>query len=429
VKLEAIRAREVLDSRGRPTVEVEVLLEGASGRAIAPSGASTGAHEAHELRDRNPIRFSGLGVQTAVANVNRTIARALTGRPFHSLAEFDHALIELDGTSNKIRLGANAIVAASMAFAHALAAAQQRPLSALFSELSGVPPTMPLPMINILSGGLHAGKQLDFQDFLIIPYAARSTMQALEWTHEVYKAALARCVKTAGYNPQLVADEGGIGPNLPSNEAALKLLTAAIADAGFRERGIGIALDVASTHFYSAGQYQMRADGKLRTARQMTDYLVRLVDKYPILSIEDGLAEDDWSGWELLTEKIGSRIQLLGDDLFVTNTSRLSRGIASSVANAVLIKLNQIGTLTETLAALQMARDSRYATVVSARSGETEDATMSDLAVGTGAAQIKVGSITRSSRLAKYNQLLRLAENKAIRHWKKRGWKWDNALQ
>jgi enolase len=422
--LGAIHAREVLDSRGRPTVEVEVRLGQARGRAIAPSGASTGIHEALELRDHNGQRFSGFGVQAAVRNVNRTVQKAVVGQQFASIAQFDQQLIQLDGTENKSRLGANAILACSLAFSHALAACRDQRLDQLFSGVTGESPSMPLPMINILSGGLHAGKQLDFQDFLIVPYGAKSIMQALEWTHEVYKVALQLCVKLAGYNPQLVADEGGIGPNLPSNEAALKLLRDAIHSSGFRNGGIGIALDVAASHFFHEGVYRLAADEKLRTARSMVALLERMVDKYPVISIEDGLAEDDWTGWELLTERLGSHIQLLGDDLFVTNAARLQRGINTGVANAVLIKLNQIGTVTETLAAMDLAKKSGYATVVSARSGETEDATMSDLAVGANGGQIKIGSITRSSRLAKYNQLLRLAENREVRHWAKRGWPW-----
>ncbi|MGI8908583.1 MAG: phosphopyruvate hydratase [Candidatus Sumerlaeaceae bacterium] len=429
MKLERIYAREVLDSRGRPTVEAEVILDGARGRSIAPSGASTGTHEALELRDAKPTRFSGFGVRKAVANVNSQIASQATGRRFNSIADFDRFLIELDGTSNKSTFGANAILAASLAFAHAFASASNQPLYHLFAKAMRGQPSMPLPMINILSGGLHAGRQLDFQDFLIVPHGAKSIMQALEWTHEIYKVALSRCVKKTGYNPQLVADEGGIGPNLPSNAAALVLLSGSIRDAGFSPGTVGIAVDVAASHFYSDGVYQMKADGKRRTSRAMVTYLERLADKHPVISIEDGLAEDDWDGWELLTERLGPRLQLLGDDLFVTNTSRLQQGIDRSVANAVLIKLNQIGTVTETLQAMSLARQARYGTVVSARSGETEDATMSDLAVGSGAAQIKIGSITRSSRLAKYNQLLRLSENADVAHWKKRGWAWDSAAR
>jgi enolase len=366
-------------------------------------------------------------VLAAVKNVNGPIRRALTGKDFQSIARFDEALIKLDGTPNKSRMGANSILACSLAFSHALAAARGIRLDQLLSDIAQARPSMPLPMINILSGGLHAGKQLDFQDFLIVPYGARSIMQALEWTHEVYQVALKLCVKRAGYNPQLVADEGGLGPNLPSNEAALKLLRDAIHGAGFDGGGIGIALDIASSHFFHEGSYRLSADGKLRNSRSMVSLLERIVDKYPVISVEDGLSEDDWDGWQLLTERLGKRVQLLGDDLFVTNTQRLERGIESGIANAVLIKLNQIGTVTETLAAMQMAREAGYATVVSARSGETEDSTMSDLAVGANGGQIKVGSITRSSRLAKYNQLLRLGENREVRHWPKGGWPWASA--
>jgi len=419
-----VLGREVLDSRGRPTVEAEVILEGgAFGRAIAPSGASTGIHEALELRDSKPQRFSGFGVQAAVRNINRTIAKEILQAIYASQEEFDRALIELDGTPNKSRLGANAILACSLAYAHASAAEAGVPLWKHLGRLSGQPATMPLPMINIISGGLHAGRQLEFQDFLVVPYGARSIMEALEWTHEIYKAALVTCVRSAGYNPQLVADEGGIGPNLPGNTAAVKILRDCLKGIGLGNEAVGIALDVASSHFYEDGLYHM--EGKRLGARQMVDYLERLVDKFPIISIEDGLAEDDWAGWELLTERLGKRIQLLGDDLFVTNAQRLSRGIEAGVANAVLVKLNQIGTLTETLETVKLARENGYHSIISARSGETEDCTMSDLAVGVNGRQIKIGSITRSSRLAKYNQLLRISENPQVKHWKKTGWAWN----
>lgn len=421
MRIERLLAREVLDSRGRPTIEAEIVTAaGARGRAIAPSGASTGAHEALELRDGDSRRFGGYGVRKAVRNVNTIVAPAVRGRNLPTQADLDALLIGLDGTPGKQRLGANAILAVSLAAAHAAAAESGAPLYRHLAALTGSSPSMPLPMINILSGGLHAGRRLDFQDFLIVPQGARSIMQALEWTWTVYQAALKRCVKTAGYNPQLVADEGGIGPALPDNESALKLLTAAIRDAGFKAPAqVGIALDVASTHFYRGGKYILRADRRRRSSADMVDFLEELVERYPVLSIEDGCAEDDWKGWHLLTERLGGRIQLLGDDLFVTNPERLRKGIDEGCANAVLIKFNQIGTLTETLEAMRLAKDAGYRTVVSARSGETEDSTMSDLAVGAAGGQIKIGSITRSSRLAKYNQLLRIAEDREVRHWRR----------
>lgn len=419
MKITRIIAREVLDSRGRPTVEAEIELDGgAAGRAIAPSGASTGKHEALELRDGAPARFGGYGVKKAVRNVTWIIAPRLQGEEITSQRDLDRLLVELDGTPNKSRLGANAILAVSLAFAHAAAAADRVPLYRYFAGLAETRPSMPLPMINILSGGLHAGRLLDFQDFLIVPAGARSIMQALEWTWAVYQAALKRCVKSAGYNPQLVADEGGIGPALPDNEAALRLLTAAIRDAGFQApQQVGIALDVASTHFFKGGRYVLKAEGKRRTPAEMVDFLETLVDRYPIVSIEDGCAEDDWAGWKALTERLGGRVQLLGDDLFVTHPARLKRGIEEGCANAILIKFNQIGTLSETLDAMRMAREAGYRTVVSARSGETEDSTMADLAAGADGGQIKIGSLTRSSRLAKYNQLLRISEDRTVRHW------------
>lgn len=422
MKITSIRAREVLDSRGRPTVEAEVELDGGVvGRAIAPSGASTGKHEALELRDGDGTRFGGFGVRKAVRNVTKVIAPQLAGCEIESQQKLDEALIACDGTPDKSRLGANAMLAVSLGFAHACAAAKGEPLYRHIASMAGTKPSMPFPMINILSGGLHAGRCLDFQDFLIIPVGAKSIMQALEWTYAIYQAALKRCVKVAGYNPQLVADEGGIGASLPDNESALKLLTAAIKDAGFRAPDqVGIALDVASTTFFRSGRYSLKTVGekRRRTSAEMVDYLELLVQRYPIVSIEDGCAEDDWRGWRLLTERLGSRIQLLGDDLFVTNPARLERGIEEKCANSILIKFNQIGTLSETLQAMAVARRGGYRTVVSARSGETEDSTMSDLAVGADGGQIKIGSITRSSRLAKYNQLLRIAEDRSVRHWK-----------
>jgi len=405
-----LRAREVLDSRGNPTVEVEVFCQGgAFGRAIVPSGASTGRHEAHELRDGDPARFGGKGVCRAVANVLREIAPRIQGLAATDQELIDRTLIELDGTPDKSRLGANAILGASLACAHAAAASRGLPLWR-YLDREGTA-RMPLPMVNLISGGLHAGGNLDFQDFLLLPVGARSYSEALEMAVAVYRS-LADVLTTHGFESVLVGDEGGFGPRLESNEQAVRLVVEAIKAAGLRPgHDAALALDVAATHFHRGGTYHLEDVGRTGLpAPLMTELLARWSEDYPILSIEDGMAEDDWDGWRRLTEALGSRVQLIGDDLFVTNPERLRRGIAEKVANSILVKVNQIGTLTETLEVLRLARSAGYRPVISARSGETEDTTIADLAVATGAGQIKIGSVARGERLAKYNQLLRIEE-------------------
>lgn len=404
-----IHAREVLDSRGRPTVEVEVhCAGGARGRAIVPSGASTGRHEALELRDVDLPRYGGKGVRRAVANVNDAIALRLVGMPVAAQTDIDRKLCALDGTPDKSRLGANAILGVSLACAHAAASAGGLPLWKHLDTAGTA--RLPLPMVNLISGGLHAGGNLDMQDFLLLPVGARSYSEALEMTVAVYRA-LAATLTHHGHEGYLVGDEGGFGPRLESNEQAIELAIEAIRAAGLSPgRDASLALDVASTHFHKDGVYASygRSD-------KMIDLLTRWVDGFPILSIEDGLAEDDWEGWRALTAALGQRVQLIGDDLFCTNPLRLKKGIDLAAANSVLIKLNQIGTLTETLQVMDLARAAGYRPVVSARSGETEDSTIADLAVATGAGQIKIGSVARSERLAKYNQLLRIEEEMGAR--------------
>jgi enolase len=406
--IKRVHAREVLDSRGNPTVEVEVHCEGGAwGRAIVPSGASTGTHEAKELRDGDPQLFGGKGVCQAVQHVNTVIAGALHGRPVGEQRAIDQLLCKLDGTPDKHHLGANAILGVSLACAHAAAAVGCVPLWRYLAR-SGAP-RMPLPMVNMISGGLHAGGNLEFQDFLLLPIGATSYSDALRMTVNVYRA-LADTLGHHGFESVLVGDEGGFGPRLHSNEQAVELLIEAIGKAGYQPgKDAGIALDVASSHFYRDGAYHLRGRPPL-TSEQMVELLAGWVERYPILSIEDGLAEDDWAGWKKLTAALGNKVQLIGDDLFTTNPERLRRGISEGVGNSVLIKVNQIGTLTETLDVIELARSAGYRPVISARSGETEDTTIADLAVGTGAGQIKIGSIARSERLAKYNQLLRIEE-------------------
>jgi enolase len=405
-----LHAREVLDSRGNPTVEAEVhCAGGAFGRAIVPSGASTGQHEAVELRDGDPARFGGKGVRRAVANVRDVLAPRLCGIDVTEQTRIDRLLCELDSTSNKSRLGANALLGVSLACARAGAVSRGQPLWR-YLDTEGVA-RLPLPMVNLISGGLHAGGNLDVQDFLLLPISARSYSEALEKTAAVYRA-LSRVLIRHGFDGVLVSDEGGFGPRLHSNEQAIEMILRAIEDAGLKPgTQAALALDVASTHFYRDGFYHWRIDaGRILDADGTIGLLERWVDQYPILSIEDGLAEDDWAGWKNLTSVLGSRVQLIGDDLFVTNPERLQRGIADGVANSVLVKVNQIGTLTETLDVVRLARAAGYRAVVSARSGETEDSTLADLAVATGTGQIKIGSVARSERLAKYNQLLRIEE-------------------
>jgi enolase len=404
-----IHAREVLDSRGRPTVEVEVeTSSGARGRAAVPSGASTGRHEAVELRDGDPERYGGLGVRKAVANVRDELREALLGWEVNNQAGIDSQLCHLDGTPDKSRLGANALLGVSLACAHAAAASRGLPL---WRYLDRGRASLPLPMVNLISGGLHAGGNLDFQDFLLLPIGARSYSEALEMAVAVYRS-LSEALKRHGLEGVLVGDEGGFGPKLRSNEQAVQLALEAITKAGLQPgQDAGLALDIAATQFYRDGRYHLHEGGSLSLeSGGMVERLAKWAETYPILSIEDGLAEDDWDGWHLLTEALGKRIQLVGDDLFVTNTERLRRGIDQGVANAVLVKVNQVGTLTEALAVVEQAHAADYRCVASARSGETEDATLADLAVATGAGQIKVGSVARSERLAKYNQLLRIEE-------------------
>ncbi len=414
-------AREVLDSRGRPTVEVEAVADtGARGRAIVPSGASTGRHEALELRDGDPARHGGLGVRRAVENVRTEIAAAVVGRDLDDQEGLDAALVALDGTPNKGRLGANAILGVSLAAAYAAAAVRGEELyehlARLWRRAAGpdaAGPSLPMPMVNLISGGLHAGGNLDFQDFLMIPVGARSYSEALEMVAAVYRA-LGAVLKAHGDESRLVGDEGGYGPRLGSNEAALGRIVEAVEAAGLAPGSeVAIAIDVAATHFYDPadGRYRLAAEGgNALDAGAMVDRLAAWCAAYPIASIEDGLAEDDWGGWAALTARLGGSTQLIGDDLFVTRVDRLERGAAVGVANAVLVKVNQVGTLSESLAALAAARRLGYRAVVSARSGETEDATIADLAVATGAGQIKIGSIARSERLAKYNRLTRIEE-------------------
>jgi enolase len=414
-----IHAREVLDSRGRPTVEVEVwTASGHLGRAIVPSGASTGTHEGCELRDGG-ARYGGLGVRKAAGNVVSVLAPALAGRDVTDQAGIDRLMCELDGTPDKSRLGANAILGVSLACAHAAAAVRGLPLwrslaeRCFASEATGIEgrAQMPLPMVNMISGGLHAGGNLDFQDFLLLPIAARSYSEALEITVSVYRA-LAEELKQHGYEGVLVGDEGGFGPALASNEQAVEMVLAAIRAAGLTPgRDAGLALDVAASHFFDGRLYHLDEGGGVNLEPGgMVERLLRWVKAYPIFSIEDGLAEDDLEGWALLTTELGGRVQLVGDDLFVTNPGRLRMGIERGLANAVLVKVNQVGTLTETLEVVRLARESGYRAVISARSGETEDTTLADLAVASGAGQIKIGSVARSERLAKYNQLLRIEE-------------------
>jgi enolase len=417
-----IHAREVLDSRGRPTVEVEVTAGGrVRARAIVPSGASTGRHEAVELRDGDPARYGGLGVRKAVGNVRDILAPALIGHAVTDQQGIDSRMIELDGTPNKSRLGANAILGVSLACAHAAAAAREMPLWRYLDPDGRA--VLPLPMVNLISGGLHAGGNLDFQDFLFLPVAARSCSEALEMTVTVYRK-LAEVLRKHGFEGVLVGDEGGYGPRLNGNEQAVELILETFAGAGLKPGSeAGLALDVAASHFYGGATYHLHEGGeKVLDSGAMVERLVSWVRHYPIFSIEDGLAEDDWEGWRQLTEVLGDKVQLVGDDLFVTHPQRLKRGIRERVANAVLVKVNQIGTLTETFEVVRIAREAGYRAVISARSGETEDTTLADLAVATGAGQIKIGSVARSERLAKYNQLLRIEEELGrFAEWKSHG--------
>jgi enolase len=403
-----IIGREILDSRGNPTVEVDVVLEdGSRGRAGIPSGASTGAHEAVELRDGDKARYLGKGVRRAVEAVNGEIFDAIGGMDAEAQAKIDETMVALDGTPNKGRLGANAILGVSLAAAKAAAIANDLPLYRYVGGVSAR--VLPVPMMNIVNGGVHADNPIDFQEFMIMPVGAPSFAEALRMGAEVFHT-LRAALKKAGLNTN-VGDEGGFAPNLPSAEAALDLVMQAIASAGYTAgRDIVLALDPAASEFFKSGAYVYTGEGKTRTVEEQVAYLAGLTSRYPIVSIEDGMAEDDFAGWKLVTERIGGKVQLVGDDLFVTNTARLRDGIKQGLANSILIKVNQIGTLTETLAAVHTAQRAGYGAVMSHRSGETEDATIADLAVATGCGQIKTGSLARSDRTAKYNQLLRIEE-------------------
>ncbi|MGD8691558.1 MAG: phosphopyruvate hydratase, partial [Methyloceanibacter sp.] len=400
--------REILDSRGNPTVEVDVVLEsGHHGRAAVPSGASTGAHEAHELRDGG-ARYRGKGVKKAVDAINGEIRKALDGFDAEDQRGLDQLLRDLDGTENKKRLGANAILGVSLASAKAAAHSQEMPL---YAYLGGEDATLlPVPMMNIVNGGAHANNPIDFQEFMVMPVGAANLSEAVRTGAEIFHA-LAAALKSAGHSTA-VGDEGGFAPNLESTRAALDFVMGAIETAGFSPgEDVYLALDVAATEFFKDGRYELAGEKRSLTADEMAAYYTELVNSYPIFSIEDGMSEDDWDGWRSLTEAIGDRVQLVGDDLFVTNVTRLKKGIDKSIANAILVKVNQIGTLTETLDAVNMAMDAGYAAVMSHRSGETEDATIADLAVATNCGQIKTGSLARSDRVAKYNQLIRIEED------------------
>jgi enolase len=402
-----IQAREILDSRGNPTIEADVILNnGILGRALVPSGASTGSREALELRDQDPKRYLGKGVLNAIKHINSEIRAKLLHQDVTHQENLDALLIALDGTPNKSRLGANALLGVSMACARAAALTQQKPL---YAYLQTAPFVMPVPMMNIINGGAHADNNIDIQEFMILPVGAPTFAEALRYGAEIFHT-LKKLLHKNKLNTN-VGDEGGFAPNLSSNKAALELILQAIEQAGYvAGKEIYLGLDVASSEFYSDGKYRLAGDNLILSSSEMVDYLTNLASQYPIISIEDGLAENDWHGWKLLTDKIGPKIQLVGDDLFVTNTEILQRGIEQNIANSILIKLNQIGTLTETLNAINMAKQAKYTTVISHRSGETEDSFIADLAVATGAGQIKTGSLCRSDRIVKYNQLLRIEQ-------------------
>jgi enolase len=408
-----VQAREILDSRGNPTIEVDVTLAcGDVGRAAVPSGASTGTREALELRDNDAKRYMGKGVSHAVENVNKTIGPAVIGMDVANQEKLDRFMIELDGTPNKSKLGANAILGVSMAAMRAASSVYGLPL---YQYIGGVQARMlPVPMMNIINGGAHAANNLDIQEFMIVPVGASSIAQAVRMGAETFHS-LKKLLKGKGLNTA-VGDEGGFAPNLESNEAAIRFIMEAIHAAGYQPgRDIGIALDAAASEFFKDGKYELKSEKKSLGSKAMIDYYEELVHKYPILSIEDGLDESDWENWTLMTDRLGASIQLVGDDIFVTNPEILGRGIREGVANAILIKLNQIGTVTETLDAIEMASQAGYASVISHRSGETEDTFIADLVVGVGAGQIKTGSMSRSDRVAKYNQLIRIEEELGIR--------------
>ena len=405
-----IRAREIIDSRGNPTIEADVFLgSGALGRAAVPSGASTGSREMLELRDGDMDRFGGKGVRQAVENVNGEIARTLIGRDAAEQGEIDRTLIELDGTTNKGRLGANALLAVSLANVKACAAAHELPLYRQLA-LNAREFVMPVPMMNIINGGVHADNSVDLQEFMILPVSAPSLSESLRYGAEIFHT-LKKVLASKGMSTA-VGDEGGFAPNLPSNEAAIEVILEAVASAGYQAgKDIFIAIDAASSEFYRNGKYELVSEGRSLNSVEFTELLADWAERYPILSIEDGMDEGDWDGWKILTDRLGKRVQLVGDDLFVTNTRIIREGIEKGVGNSVLIKVNQIGTLTETLEAITMAQEAGYTVVISHRSGETEDTTIADLAVATGAGQIKSGSLSRSDRVSKYNRLIRIEES------------------
>ena len=404
-----IVGREILDSRGNPTVECDVLLEsGVMGRAAVPSGASTGSREAIELRDGDKSRYLGKGVLKAVGHINTEISEAILGLDASEQAFLDKTLIDLDGTENKSRLGANAMLAVSMAVARAAAEEAGLPLYRYFGGMGGM--QMPVPMMNVINGGAHANNNLDLQELMIIPVGAPSFREAIRWGAEVFHA-LKKIIHDKGMSIA-VGDEGGFAPTVTNHEAAIQMILEAISNAGYTAgEQIVLGLDCAASEFYKDGKYHLEAEGLQLTSTEWTDMLATWVDKYPIISIEDGMAEGDWDGWKILTDKLASKVQLVGDDLFVTNTKIFKEGIDKKIANSILIKINQIGTLTETFAAIEMAKRAGYTAVISHRSGETEDSTIADIAVGTNAGQIKTGSLSRSDRMAKYNQLLRIEED------------------
>jgi enolase len=416
-KIQSVSAREILDSRGNPTVEVDIALsDGSFGRSAVPSGASTGSHEAIELRDGDAKRYNGKGVEKAVKNVNTVIQKTLKGKEFDQRS-LDEALIALDGTPNKAKLGANAILGVSMAFAHAAATASKKPLYVYFNKIAKTknPIQLPVPMMNIINGGQHAENSSDIQEFMVVPVGFKSFREALRAGDEIFHA-LKKILHGKGL-ATTVGDEGGFAPSLPSNEAAFEVIMEAIAKAGYVPgKDVCFAIDAAATEFYKAGEngapgkYHLKRDNKILTSDEMVAWYEMLVSKYPIISIEDGLAEDDWAGYKRMTDKLGKKIQIVGDDLFVTNIERLGKGIAEGIANSILIKLNQIGTVSETIDAVNLAKKADYTSIISHRSGETEDTTIADFAVGTGAGQIKTGSLSRTDRVAKYNQLLRIEE-------------------
>ena len=410
-KIKDIHAREILDSRGNPTVEVDLTLsDGSFGRAAVPSGASTGSHEALELRDGDMKRYGGNGVLKAVANVNIFLSKHLKGKEWNQKS-IDEKMIELDGTETKSKLGANAILGVSMAYAHAQAKSEKKPLYKYFAQIAktGKPMTLPLPMMNILNGGKHAENSTDLQEFMIMPVGAKTWSQALQMGAEVFHS-LKKILKKKGLSTT-VGDEGGYAPSLPSNEGALEVIIEAIFSAGYKPgKDIAIAIDGAATELYKDGKYHLEREGKVLTNQELVEFYSAWIKKYPIVSIEDGFSEDDWSGWKLMTKVNGKKIQIVGDDLFVTNVKRLQTGIDEKSANSILIKVNQIGTITETIDAIKMANKAGMTAVVSHRSGETEDTTISHFVVGLGCGQIKTGSLCRSERVAKYNELLRIEE-------------------